>query len=80
VSKAKVHQRLWSVARDARKLAEEDQLDTEPANLECHLRRSQEDASKLGEVLDVYSRTLALAIAQTLLFSDNLDHLRLRQL
>jgi hypothetical protein len=62
VSKAKVYQRLWSVARDARKLAEEDQLDLEPANLECYLRRSQEDASKLGEVLDVHSRTLALGI------------------
>jgi hypothetical protein len=40
VSKAKVYQGLWSVARDARKLAEKDQLDPQPANLECHLRGS----------------------------------------
>ena len=37
VSKAKLHQGLRSVARDPRKLAEENQLNAEPPNLERHL-------------------------------------------
>jgi hypothetical protein len=69
---------LWSVARDACKLAEEDQLDAKPADLECHPRCSWKHASKLGEVLDVRSRTLALCVTQILHLLHNPDYLRPR--
>jgi hypothetical protein len=54
-------------------------LDPKPANLERHLHCSQKYTCKLGQVLDVHSRTLALSIAQALLVGDNFDYLRPRQ-
>jgi hypothetical protein len=73
VSKAEFHQGLWAVARDGRKLAEEDLLDSKPADLEGHLRRGQKHASKLGEVLDVHCRALPLGIVEFLLLGHDLD-------
>jgi hypothetical protein len=79
VSIAEFDEGLWPVARDARKLAEEDLLDSKPADLEGHLRRGQKHAGKLGEVLDVHRRTLPLGIVEFLLLGHDLDYLGSRQ-
>jgi len=68
-----------SIQVNARKLAEEDQLGSELANLECHPRRRQKDVGKLGEVLNFYHRTLAFDVAQFLITSHDLDYLRPRR-
>ena len=76
MSKAKLHKRLRSVTRYARKLTEKDQLDSKPTNIESHLRRGQNHTDKFGKILDVHGRTLPLFIVKALFLSHNLDHLR----
>lgn len=72
----KLDQCLWAVTSNARKLAEEDQLDPKPAKLERHLSCGQQHAGKFGQILDVYRSTLPLCVVEILFISNNLKHLR----
>jgi hypothetical protein len=79
MSIAKLNQSLRSVARYGGQLAEEDQLDAKPTNLESHLCCCQKHTGEFGKIVDVHSSTLPLVIAQAFFHGHNLDHLQSRQ-
>ena len=69
-------QSFWAIARYARHLTPEDELDSKPTDLEIHLCRCQKHTGVLGEIVDIQSSTLPLVIAQALFHGHNLDHLQ----
>jgi hypothetical protein len=68
-----------SIARHTGQLAEENQLNSKPANLECHLRRGQKHTCVFGKIVDVHNRTLPLVVDKALFQNHNLDHLQSHQ-
>lgn len=76
MSIAKLNQSFRAIARYARQLTPEDELDSKPTNFETHLRRRQKYTGEFCEIVDIYRSTLPLVIDQALLQSHDLNHLQ----
>lgn len=72
----KLDQSLWTVTGNARKLAEENQLDPRPTKRESHLPSSQKHAGEFGQILDIHRSILPLYVIELLFICNHLENLK----
>lgn len=70
-----IYQCLRTVSRYGGKLREQNQLNSEPTDIETHFCRSQDDPGKFSQILDIHGSTLSFSVIKFLDLSHSFNQL-----